>query len=137
MEAQLEKTPFIAGETFSLADIALYAYTHSAGSKGGFEMARFRGSNAWLARCADDPGHVAIEMGMRFETKKRSQSPAFPINGYCRNQAAESWSAEDLPVRRSWVISYLTSGLRSDRSCLNVQQRRCGRKMSGPPASAG
>lgn len=63
MEAQLAKTPFIAGDAFTLADIALYAYTHSAGSKGGFEMAAFPKINAWLARCAADPGHVPIEWG--------------------------------------------------------------------------
>lgn len=63
MEAQLEKTAFIAGDTFTLADIALYAYTHSAGSKGGFDMQRFPRINAWLARCAADEGHVPIEWG--------------------------------------------------------------------------
>ena len=63
MEAQLAKTPFIAGDTFTLADIALYAYTHSAGAKGGFEMERFPHINAWLERCAEDPGHVPIEWG--------------------------------------------------------------------------
>jgi glutathione S-transferase len=63
MEAQLEKTLFIAGNAFTLADIALYAYTHSAGSRGGFDMAGFPKINAWLERCAEDPGHVPIEWG--------------------------------------------------------------------------
>jgi glutathione S-transferase len=63
MEAQLAKTPFIAGDVFTVADIALYAYTHSAGSRGGFEMERFPKINAWLKRCADDAGHVPIEWG--------------------------------------------------------------------------
>jgi glutathione S-transferase len=63
MEAQLGKTPYLAGESFTVADICLYAYTHSAGAKGGFEMARFPHIVEWLARCAEDPGHVPLEWG--------------------------------------------------------------------------
>ncbi len=63
MEMQLQKTPFMAGDMFTLADIALYGYTHSAGPKGGFEMERFPAINAWLKRCAGDAGHVPIEWG--------------------------------------------------------------------------
>ena len=65
MEAQLAKTPFIAGDTFTVADICLYAYTHTAGTRGGFEMERFPAINAWLERCAADDGHVPIEWGMQ------------------------------------------------------------------------
>ncbi len=63
MEAQLAKTPFIAGDAFTLADIALYAYTHSAQTRGGFDLGVFPHIQAWLARCAADPGHVPIEWG--------------------------------------------------------------------------
>jgi glutathione S-transferase len=63
MEAQLEKAPFLAGEIFTAADICLYAYTHSAGTKGGFEMERFPAINAWLERCVADGGHVPLEWG--------------------------------------------------------------------------
>lgn len=63
MEAQLEKSLYIAGKVFTLADIALYAYTHSAQTKGGFEMERFPHINQWLKRCAEDPGHVPLEWG--------------------------------------------------------------------------
>jgi glutathione S-transferase len=63
MEAQLAKTPFIAGDVFTVADICLYAYTHTAKERGGFEMERFPAINAWLARCAADDGHVPIEWG--------------------------------------------------------------------------
>ena len=59
METQLEKTPFIAGDTYTVADIALYAYTHEA-HKGGFEMQRFPAVGAWLQRVAGDKGHVPI-----------------------------------------------------------------------------
>mgnify|MGYP001495199228 CR=1 FL=1 len=49
MEAQLEKTPFIVGDAFSIADIALYAYTHKAG-EGGFDLSFFPAIIDWLAR---------------------------------------------------------------------------------------
>lgn len=60
MEAQLEKTPFIAGEKYSVADIALYAYTHTAESKGKFEMQRFPFINKWLNKVTEQPGYVGL-----------------------------------------------------------------------------
>jgi glutathione S-transferase len=44
----------------TIADVALYAYTHVA-PEGGFELDRFPAVQAWLARVAAQPGHVAIE----------------------------------------------------------------------------
>lgn len=61
MERQLEATPFLAGDALSVADICLYAYTHSAGDKGGFEMERFPAVNRWIERVAAEPGHVPLE----------------------------------------------------------------------------
>lgn len=61
MERQLDTTPFMAGDTLSVADICLYAYTHSAGDKGGFDMDRFPAVNRWLQRVATEPGHVPLE----------------------------------------------------------------------------
>jgi glutathione S-transferase len=61
MEAQLERSPFLAGEAISVADLCLYGYTHSAGDKGGFDMARFPAVNDWLARVAADRRHVPLE----------------------------------------------------------------------------
>ena len=46
---------------FGIADIALYAYTHSAGPKGGYEMDRFPRIGEWLARCERDAGHVPLD----------------------------------------------------------------------------
>ncbi|RCS25519.1 glutathione S-transferase family protein [Phyllobacterium salinisoli] len=59
MEAQLQKTPFLAGEAISVADIALYAYTHDA-ERGGFDLTRYPAVSAWLGRVAADPGHVPL-----------------------------------------------------------------------------
>lgn len=60
MERQLSRTPFLAGDTISVADLALYAYTHDAES-GGFDLAAYPAVSGWLARVADDPGHVPLE----------------------------------------------------------------------------
>ncbi len=61
MERQLEQTPYLVGDACTVADICLYAYTHSAGEMGGFEMDRFPAINAWLDRVAATPGHVPLE----------------------------------------------------------------------------
>ncbi len=59
MEVQLEKTPYLTGEHFSIADIALYAYTHIA-HEGGFDMVRFPAIGAWLSRIASQPNHIGL-----------------------------------------------------------------------------
>jgi len=60
METQLQKTPYLTGEHYTLSDICLYAYTHSA-EKGGFGLTSRPGILAWLARVAAQPGHVPLE----------------------------------------------------------------------------
>ena len=50
---------FLVGERYTIADIALYAYTHVAG-EGGFDLARFGAVNAWLERVRSQPEHIAI-----------------------------------------------------------------------------
>lgn len=54
MEQQLLRTPFIAGEHYTIADIALYAYTHVA-HQGGYELSAYPALQAWLARVAATP----------------------------------------------------------------------------------
>ena len=61
MEEQLKQTPFLAGEAITLADLCLYAYTHTAGSRGGYDLGGFPAVTAWLARVAADEGHVPLE----------------------------------------------------------------------------
>lgn len=60
MEATLEKTPFLVGDHYSIADISLYAYTHVA-AEGGFDLSEFPAVNAWLMRVRQQPGHVTME----------------------------------------------------------------------------
>ncbi|MDH4988570.1 glutathione S-transferase family protein [Aminobacter anthyllidis] len=59
MQVQLAKTPFLAGDAMSVADIALYAYTHDA-TVGGYDLDAFPAVKAWLARVAADEGHVPL-----------------------------------------------------------------------------
>lgn len=59
MEQQLQRTPFLVGDSFSIADIALYAYTHVA-DQGGFDLAQFPAIQAWLARVKQQPGYVGM-----------------------------------------------------------------------------
>lgn len=60
MERHLSERSFLVGESYTIADVALYAYTHVAG-QGGFELARFPAVEEWLARVAGQPGHVPID----------------------------------------------------------------------------
>ncbi|WP_295686211.1 glutathione S-transferase family protein [uncultured Nevskia sp.] len=59
MEAQLAKTPYLAGENYTIADIALYAYTHVA-DEGGFDLADYPAVRTWLARIKATPGFVTM-----------------------------------------------------------------------------
>ncbi|MFJ4133961.1 MULTISPECIES: glutathione S-transferase family protein [Pseudomonas] len=59
MERQLQTTPYLVGERYSIADIALYAYTHVA-HEGGFDLAPYPAVQAWLQRVASHPKHVAM-----------------------------------------------------------------------------
>ena len=59
MERHLTGRDFFVGDRATVADIALYAYTHVA-DEGGFEIARFEAIGAWLERVRALPGYVSI-----------------------------------------------------------------------------
>ena len=59
LEHHLDGRRFLVGDAYSIADIALYAYTHVA-PEGGFTLQPYPAIATWLARVADHPGHVAI-----------------------------------------------------------------------------
>jgi glutathione S-transferase len=59
IERQLGTREFLVAERYTIADIALYAYTHVA-HEGGFELGRYPAIRAWLQRVAAQPGHVPI-----------------------------------------------------------------------------
>jgi glutathione S-transferase len=60
MERRLATHDWLVGEGCSIADIALYAYTHVAG-EGGFALDAYPGILRWLQRIAALPGYVAID----------------------------------------------------------------------------
>ena len=62
MERRLAEHPFLVADRYTIADIALYAYTHVA-DDGGFDLTGFPAVRAWLERVATQPGHVPITVG--------------------------------------------------------------------------
>ena len=62
MEKHLSRRPFFVGDRYTIADIALYAYTHVA-HEGGFELSGYPELRAWLGRVAAQDGHIPITEG--------------------------------------------------------------------------
>ena len=60
MERYLPGREFFVGSSPTLADIALFGYTHVA-HEGGFDMSRYPEVRGWLDRVAAMPGHVPID----------------------------------------------------------------------------
>lgn len=59
MENELSDNDFIANDSYSIADIALYAYTHVA-DEGGFDLGNYPQVNAWLQRVEQQDGFVPM-----------------------------------------------------------------------------
>lgn len=59
LENRLANHAFLVGDRYSIADIALYAYTHVA-DEGGFELDRFPAILGWLERVQAQSGHMKI-----------------------------------------------------------------------------
>ncbi len=62
MEGHLADRDYFVAGRLTIADIALYAYTHVA-EEGGFDLAPYGAVRAWLDRVAAEPGHVPITEG--------------------------------------------------------------------------
>ena len=60
METHLTTQDWFAGNRYSIADIALYGYTHSA-ADGGFELSRYSAVSRWLRRVTEQPGHIPLD----------------------------------------------------------------------------
>lgn len=60
MERLLSGLDWFAGGGFTLADIALYAYTHVAEEGGAFDLGRFPAVQRWMERVRSQPNHIAI-----------------------------------------------------------------------------
>lgn len=62
MERHLGTHRFFVAGRYTIADIALYAYTHVAG-EGGFDLQPYPHVRAWLDRVAGQPGYIPITRG--------------------------------------------------------------------------
>ena len=60
MDGHLRSRSYFVAERYTIADIALYAYTHVA-EEGGHELAPYPNVRRWLARVAEQPAHVGIQ----------------------------------------------------------------------------
>jgi glutathione S-transferase len=60
IEQHLRRRPFFVDSGYSIADIALFAYTHAA-ADGGFDLAAYPAINAWLARVREQPLFVEMD----------------------------------------------------------------------------
>jgi glutathione S-transferase len=60
LERGLAGRDFLVAGRYTLADIALYAYTHVA-HEGGFDLSGYPAIVTWLERVAAQPGHVTID----------------------------------------------------------------------------
>jgi glutathione S-transferase len=59
MERHLSENRFFVADVYSIADIALYAYTHVA-DEGGFDLTDYTAIRRWFDRIKTIPGHIAI-----------------------------------------------------------------------------
>ncbi len=60
LERGLAGRDFLVGGRYTLADVALYAYTHVA-HEGGFDVSGYPAINGWMERVASQPGYVPID----------------------------------------------------------------------------
>jgi len=59
MEGHLKTRAFFVANRYSIADIALYAYTHVA-DEGGFDLGGYPSIRTWLDRVRSQPRHIPI-----------------------------------------------------------------------------
>jgi glutathione S-transferase len=73
MDAHLAGHPWFGPTGYSIADIALYAYTHVA-DEGGFDLAGFAHLNRWLAEVRAQPDHITL-------LQETSAAPVVTLDG--------------------------------------------------------
>jgi glutathione S-transferase len=59
LEKGLADGPWLVGDRLTIADIALYGYTHVA-PEGGYELDAYPNVTAWIGRFRETPGYVPI-----------------------------------------------------------------------------
>ena len=61
MEGRLQNAAWLTGDQPTVADVSLYAYTHTAGSRGGYDLQRFPAIQKWLQEMTEQPGYVGLD----------------------------------------------------------------------------
>ncbi|MBD2438379.1 glutathione S-transferase family protein [Nostoc sp. FACHB-110] len=59
MEEHLQSRLYFVGDRYTIADIALFAYTHVA-DEGGFDLSKFPAIQKWIERIKAQPGYINI-----------------------------------------------------------------------------
>jgi glutathione S-transferase len=59
LNERLDSVSYLVGDAFTVADIALYAYTHVA-DEAGLELARYPALAGWMRRCEQQPRFVPM-----------------------------------------------------------------------------
>ena len=62
LEPRLAAHDWLVGDGPTLADIAVYGYVHTAGSRAGYDMAPYPAIARWCARLEALPGHVPLQV---------------------------------------------------------------------------
>ena len=94
MERHLAGLEFFVGDRYSIADIALYAYTHVA-HEGGFDLAGYPAINAWLER-------VAASRATSRSTTEAVETSASPSFGDSSSRTRATRRARGRRGPRTW-----------------------------------
>ncbi len=60
LDNYLGRNDFVTDHGYSVADIAVFGYTHLA-DEGGFDLSQFKHVSAWIARVQEQPGYLPID----------------------------------------------------------------------------
>ena len=60
LDRHLDGRRYLVGDSYSLADLAVYGYAHVA-EEGGFELDPYPVVRGWIDRVAAEPGHIPID----------------------------------------------------------------------------
>ncbi|WP_431634774.1 glutathione S-transferase family protein [Dyella sp. KULCS107] len=74
LERELSLRPFLAGDAYTIADIAVFAYGSRA-EEAGLSLDAYPQLRAWIARVAAQPGHLAEMHPYRLDPHSSGELP--------------------------------------------------------------
>ena len=128
MEEHLRRAQFFVDERYTIADIALYAYTHVA-DEGGLDLGPYANAQ-WLERVAAQPGHVGIDA--RPPADEGRSRTVTRLGGMTRRDEASAhrwlfdanWSGAARPsTLRIYGIGYLADEAQGARRARRARRR--------------